>query len=186
MPGVFQDAIPHFPREVQCLGHPERLLVVPEADAEALAETLVERVLARVAEGRVPHVVSEPDRLRQVLVESQRSGNHTRDSSRLQRVRHPRSVMVTGRVDEHLRLAFEPSKRLRVQDPVAVALKRRPDEALVLVAKPTARPVRTNRERRQPCVFLRLDRLPKGIGNRSGELGHLRPRLVVGSAHERP
>ena len=50
-------------REVEPSRDRERLLVVAEAAAEALAQRLVERLLAGVAERRVAHVVPEPDRL---------------------------------------------------------------------------------------------------------------------------
>ena len=108
--------------------------------AEALAQALVERLLARVAERRVAHVVAEADRLRQVLVQAQRPGDAARDPGRLERVRHARAVVVAGRVDEDLRLALQPPERLRVEDPVAVALERRPQPAFLLLrARPRAR-----------------------------------------------
>ena len=44
-----------------------RLLVVPEPRAERAAERLVQRLLAGVPERRVPRVVTEPDRLGQVV-----------------------------------------------------------------------------------------------------------------------
>ena len=97
-------------------------------------EQRVERRLAGVAERRVAHVVAEPDRLGQVLVQPQRARDDAGDAGRLERVRHARAVVVAGGVDEDLRLALQPAERLRVEDAVAVALERRPDEALGLVA----------------------------------------------------
>ena len=47
----------------------ERLLVVAEVPAEVLVQRLVERLLAGVPERRVTHVVAEPDRLHEVLVQ---------------------------------------------------------------------------------------------------------------------
>ena len=43
-----------------------------EAAVEALAQARVERLLPGVAERRVAHVVAEPDRLGQILVQAQR------------------------------------------------------------------------------------------------------------------
>ena len=128
--GVREDPVAHLVRQVQLLGDPQRLLVVAEAGAEALAQARVERLLAGVPERRVAHVVAEPDRLGQILVQPQRAGDDAGDPGRLERVRHARAVVVAGRVDEDLRLALQPPERLRVDDPVAVALERRPDAAL--------------------------------------------------------
>ena len=55
----------------------------------------------------------------------ERARDDARDAGRLERVRHPRAVVVARRVDEDLRLALQAPERLRVEDPVAVALKRR-------------------------------------------------------------
>ena len=54
---------------------PERLLVVTEAPPEAALHCGVEGVLARVPERRVAHVVTEADRLDEVLVQPQRAGD---------------------------------------------------------------------------------------------------------------
>ena len=104
---------------------PERVLVVAEAPVEPLAQRLVERLFARVAERRVPEVVAEPDRLDEVLVQPQRPRDAARDPGGLERVGQPRAVVVAGGVDEDLRLVHQPPERLRVHDPVAIALERR-------------------------------------------------------------
>ena len=70
--GVREDAVAHLVREVERARDPVRLLVMAETAAEALRHGRIERVLARVPERRVPHVVPEPDRLREVLVQPQR------------------------------------------------------------------------------------------------------------------
>ena len=96
-----------------------------EAAPPALAHARVEHLLADVAEGRVPEVVPEPDRLGEVLVEPQRARDGARDPARLERVREPRAVVVALGRDEHLRLVLQAPERLGVHDPVAVALERR-------------------------------------------------------------
>ena len=154
-----------------------------EAGAEPLAEAAVERVLAGVAERRVARVVSEPDRLGQVLVQPQRPGDDARDRRRLERVRDPRPVVVAGGVDEDLRLALQPAERLRVDDPVAVALERRPDAALVFLAQPPARLVRAHGERRERRLLGRADARLEGVGNSSGQLRH---HVLAYSAPRRP
>ena len=92
----------------------------------------VERLLARVTEGRVAGVVAEPDRLDEILVQPERTGDDAGDPGRLERVGHPGPVVVAGRVDEDLRLALQAPERLGMDDPVAVALERRADAALLL------------------------------------------------------
>ena len=80
--GVAQDAVAHRLGQVERLedvDHAQRVLVVAEAAAEALAAGAIEHVLADVPERRVPDVVAEPDRLRQVLVEPERAGDRPAD-----------------------------------------------------------------------------------------------------------
>src|SRR5581483_8795071 len=67
---------------------PEALEVVLEASV--LVHELVERVLARVAEGRVAEVVRERDRLREVLVETESARDRARDLRDIDRVGEPR------------------------------------------------------------------------------------------------
>src|SRR5215217_9116895 len=101
------------------------MLVVAETAPPVCAQAAVEHRLPRVAEGRVPEVVAEPDRLGEVLVQSERARHAASDAARLERVREPGAVVVAFRRDEDLRLVLQPPEGLRVNDPVAVALKRR-------------------------------------------------------------
>ena len=140
---------------------PERLLVVPEPRAEPLAQRLVERLLAGMPERRVPRVVAEPDRLDEILVQPERPRDDARDRGRLERVGHPRAVVVALGVDEDLRLPLQPAKRLRVDDPVAVALERRPHAARLLGPLAPPRLVRADGERRQPRLLALPDKEPK-------------------------
>ena len=93
--------------------------------------------------------MAEADRLDQVLVQPQGTSDRARDLRDLKGVREPRSVVVAGWSDEHLRLVLEAPKGLGVDDPVAVTLERRPQPTVGLGALP-------------PC----------GIGSR-GERGEL-------------
>ena len=94
--GVVEDAVADLSGEVEplpvaleALDHPQRVLVVAKAHAVALLQAVVEHVLADVPEGRVPEVVAEADRLRQVLVESQRA------LATLRAIPHASSVCVS-------------------------------------------------------------------------------------------
>ena len=114
---------------------PQRVLVVLEAAAAALAQRRVERLLADVAEGRVAEVVAEPDRLGQVLVEAERPGDRAGDPAGLERVGEPGPVVVALGGDEDLGLVLEAPEGLRVDDPVAVALERGADRAVGLLGR---------------------------------------------------
>ena len=178
-PRVVEDPVANFVGEVesaaialQHVDHPQRMLVVAETAAEALLQELVQRLLARVSERRVPEVVAEPDRLDEVLVEPKRPRDPARDPGRLERVREPRAVVIAGRVDEHLRLVHEPPEGLRVDDAVAVALEGRPQQARLLLARAPARLVGAHGQRREPAVFVLANALLEGIGSPSGKLGH--------------
>ncbi len=143
----------------------------------------VERVLARVPERRVPHVVPEPDRLGQVLVEPECPRDDPRDRSRLERVRHPRAVVVALRVDEDLRLALQATEGLRVDDAVAVALERRPYAALLLRKLTASRLERAHRERRQ-ALLERPDPLLEGRSRRPRYFHEARVVAEAGEARE--
>src|SRR6185369_1048783 len=86
-----------------------------------LGHQLAQLLLARVAEGRMPDVVAERDRLDQRLVQLQRASDRARDLRDLERVGHARAEVVAGAVDEDLRLVFEAAERAAVDDAVAVA-----------------------------------------------------------------
>jgi hypothetical protein len=142
---------------------------------EALLQQPVERLLAGVPERRVAEVVAEADRLGEILVQPQRTGDRARDPARLERVRQTRAVVVSFRRDEDLRLVLEPPEALGVDDPVAVALERRAQAARRLLDG-TLRGIRARRERRQRVVLERPHAgLERGrdvlIGERCIEVG---------------
>ena len=167
---VREDPVADLVGEVQFPRDPERLLVVQEVAAEALAQGLVERLLACVPERRVTGVVPEPDRLHEVLVQPQRAGDDTGDRGRLERVGHAGAVVVALRVDEDLGLPLQPAERLRVDDPVAVALERRPDAARLLLALAAARRVRADGERRQRRLLQRSHALGERVRDTACDL----------------
>ena len=182
--GVLEDAVAHLPRQVEAaavaleaLDDAQRVLVVTKAAAAALAHHLVERLLAGVAERRVPEVVAEPDRLDEILVQAQRAGDAARDAGRLERVREARAEVVAFRVDEDLRLVAEPAERLRMDDAVAVALERRAQPALLLRQVPPARLVGANGKGRQPLLLVLPHEARKGVSNPTGGLRHPGARL---------
>ena len=97
-------------------------------------QAVVEHRLADVPERRVPQVVPEADRLREVLVQPQRARHVAGDPAGLERVGEARAVVVALGGDEHLGLVLEPAEGLGVDDPVAVALEGRAVAGVLLRA----------------------------------------------------
>ena len=140
---MVEDAVAHLLGQVEAatvalqhLDHAQRVLVVLEAAVAALAQGSVERLLAGMAKRRVAEIVTEPDRLGQVLVEAERAGDGASDPAGLQRVGQPGPVVVALGGDEDLGLVLEPPEGLAVDNAIAIALERRADWAVRLLDRP--------------------------------------------------
>jgi hypothetical protein len=83
----------------------------------------VQGLLARVAKGRVPEIVTQANGLGEVFVHSQCSGQGPPDLGHLQGVGQARAVIVTLRHDKDLGLVLEPAEGCGVDNPVPVALE---------------------------------------------------------------
>jgi hypothetical protein len=175
--GVREDPVAHLLRQVQRLGDAQRVLVVMKAPSRVILQGAVERLLAGMAERWMPHVVPQSDRLDEVFVQTQRPRDSTGDGRGLERVRHACSVVVAGRIDEHLGLALEAPERLRMQDAVAVTLERRAQQALLLfvLAQPSSRLVRAHGKRREPALLVLANVLFEGVCDSSGHFRHAGP-----------
>ena len=148
---MLRDAVADLPREIQALAvvfqpvdDPQALLVV----IEAARSQIVEDALAGVTKRRVAEIVTERDRLGQLLVQTEDLRDRPRDLRDLQRVREPRAVVVALRRQKDLRLVRQASKRLGVDDAVAIALERSPQviRTLVLGAAPRSEERRVGKE----------------------------------------
>src|ERR1035441_3057360 len=107
-PGVADDPVAHRHRQIQAqplalqrVDDAQRVLVVAEGRSEALPQAAINTVLADVTEWWMAEIVTEADRLHQILVELQRPGDRARYLGHLQRVREPRAVMIAPRSEEH-------------------------------------------------------------------------------------
>ena len=89
-------------------------------------------LFAQMTERWMPEIVGQRDRLGQVLVHAQRAGERARDARDLDRVGHPRAIMIACAVEENLRLVLEPAEGAAVHDPVAVPLESSAETVLVL------------------------------------------------------
>jgi len=107
---------------LQRIHRAQRLNVVVEAFAVPLHHA-VERLFARMREGRMPHIVHQRKRLREVFVQTQNIGGRARDLRHFDGVGQAVSKMVGERRREDLRLMLEAPKRPRMNDAVPVSLK---------------------------------------------------------------
>ncbi len=156
-PGVVEDAVADAHGEVEprpvpfdLLHDAEALLVVQERPAVPLAKDLVQRLLARVTEGRVPQIVPHGDGLDEVLVQVERPAHGAGEARDLKGVRQPRAVVVALGRDEDLCLVLQPAERLGVDDAVAVALVRVAEGIGLLGRLPLLGPGTRGERRRRP------------------------------------
>lgn len=98
--------------------------VVVKAESVAL-ETGIECAFSRVAEGRVPDIVRERQRLGQIHVQTQCGCNLAYHLCDFYRVGETAAEVVGRAGGEHLRLACKPAKRARLHHTITVPFKRR-------------------------------------------------------------
>ena len=105
--------------------HPPALAHV----AKSARGQLVQDPLPGMAEGRMPEVVAEGDRLGQILVERQGPGDCAGDLVNLQRMGQAGAVMVPFRCEKYLGFVLESAEGLAMEDSVPVMLKHGTDRA---------------------------------------------------------
>src|SRR5690606_29628258 len=180
---VLEDAFARLEREIEPGKRCIPLLELVD-DAKGLqvvlepavfAHAIVELVLTGVAEGRVPEIVREADRLDEILVEPHRARDSARDLRDLERVGQSRTVVIPLVIDEDLRLVDETPKRRRMDDAVAVAL-----ELVAVLGRPLRIPPAAR------CGVVRGIRRERGRGSRSPRTHAVSrpsaPRRTKGSA----
>ena len=138
---VLQQALAHLARQIQpgtvgrptfqSIDHAQDLLVV--AKPAVVRHALVERLLAAVAERRVPDVVAQREGFAEGFVRMQRGPDAAGDLAHLEAVRQSRAVVVALVIHEDLGLVHESSERGGVRDPVAIALVARAQRILRFV-----------------------------------------------------
>ncbi len=123
--GVVDDAIAHFPGQVEAIAslqlvhHAQALHVV----LEAARGQLVQCALPDVAKGCVAKVMRQGDGFGQVFVQKQAPGDGARHLGHFQGVRQPGAVMVSLRRQKNLCLELQATKPLGMDDTVPVTLK---------------------------------------------------------------
>ena len=144
------EPLQRFPAEVQSIefgigcfqpgDDADRMGIVVEAAGSR--ERGAQRILAGMAERRMAEVVSEAQRLGQVLVEAERPRHRPADLRHFQAVRQADPVVVAVRRDEHLSFMAEAAEGDRVDQAVPVALENIARAARARIAfrvKPAAR-----------------------------------------------
>ena len=104
-----QNTITHFRAQIQSLTaffqpfhHPKALFIVVKASHD-----IAQSCLTCVSKWRVPQIVTLRNCFGQVFVEAQCSGNGAGNLANLDGVGEPRAVMVTHRIEKHLRLVHQ-------------------------------------------------------------------------------
>ena len=122
---MVDDAVTHLPRQIeplatalQHLDHAQALLIVCEGGVEAFSHG----ALTGVTERRMSEVVSESDRLGQVLIQAQSTRQRTRDLGNLKGMCQASAVMVASGGKKDLCFIHQAAERLAMDDAVAVAL----------------------------------------------------------------
>ena len=123
---MIYDAVAHLERKIKPLAvlfqhvdDAERLLAV----AESARRELGEHTFADVPEGRMPQIVPERDRLRQIFVQGKTPRERTGDLAHIKRMRQSGHVVIAVGRKEYLRLILQTQERLGIYDPVPVPLK---------------------------------------------------------------
>ena len=109
----------------QRVDHAQALEVVLKACALRIVrlQTIVQRILARVAKRRVAKIMCQRNGFDQILVDLQGTGNRSAQLGDLQRMGEARTKEVTLVIQENLGLVNEPAERRGMHDAVAVALE---------------------------------------------------------------
>ena len=132
------DSIPHFLAEIepfavffQHIHHPQALLIVGK-----VTEDVVEHRFSRMSKRSVSQIMSLGNRLGQVLVQSQCPRNGACNLADFQCVSQTGAVVISHRIEKHLRFVHQTAVGFAVDDAVAVALERCADIALLLRSLP--------------------------------------------------
>ena len=127
---MIRDTVSDLPSQIKSLTivlkrlhYANTLLVMCKLGVEALLHS----VFSRVSKRRVADIVPKSRRLGKILIKAQASRYDTSYLRNLKRMRHTRSIMVSGRSKKHLRFIHKPPEGLAVQYFISVTLKFRAD-----------------------------------------------------------
>ena len=87
---------------------------------------LLQRVLTRMSKGRVADIVNESNRLDQIFIEAESTGDGSRNLSDLEGMGQTCSVMIPLVIGKDLSLVLKSTKSRAVNDAIPVVLINRP------------------------------------------------------------
>jgi hypothetical protein len=129
---VLDDALADSERKVQSAMRGVTLLKVFD-DAQCVEvviepaavprEAAVQSTFAGMPKGRMPDIVNQRKRLRQIFVQTKRGRNRSGDLSNLHRVGQPAAKVVGGAAGKDLSLPCQAPEGARLHDPLAIALE---------------------------------------------------------------
>ena len=98
---------------------------------EASGEQIIQGPLAGMTEGRMPQIVPQSNRFRQVLIQAEGSRDSSRQTGDFQGVRQPCAVMVPFRREEDLRFMLQAAESLGMRNSVHIPLETGADFTLL-------------------------------------------------------
>src|SRR5215211_6342188 len=98
----------------------QRLLVVVETTLAL--EALIEHIFARMAEWRMPNIMTQRERFNEILIELQRTGNGPCNRGNFERMCEPGPMVIAHVAREDLGFMTQPAKRCTVNDPIPITL----------------------------------------------------------------
>ena len=166
---MFPQTFAHFERQVQAgkiwirrfeqLYNAHALTIVIES--AVVLHAFRQHLLTGMPKGRVPEIMGERDRFRQVLVQSQRARDGATDRRDLDGMRQAGAQMIASPVKENLGLIFHAAEGAGMNDPGAIALKLGPISMARLGVFAAARFTRFLCKRREDGALCRLHLLPR-------------------------
>src|SRR5579859_2898100 len=94
------------PRFFQISNNPKTLHIV----LVAVAQESIQRFLPGMTEGRMPQIVRQRNRFRQILIQSECPANHPGYLRHFEDVTHPCRIVVSGGSNEYLCLSAKASE----------------------------------------------------------------------------
>ena len=130
--------------DLQMIDHPQRLQIVVKTAVVRHDDR--HRPFARVTEGRMPQIMRQRDRFRQIDVQRKRVGDRLRNGSDLDGMGQTVPQVVPRSAQKNLRFVLQTPERTAVQNTIPVSLKVRAERVDRLgMATARCRTLRTDR-----------------------------------------
>ena len=138
---MIQNPISCFPRQIQPLPVLLQNLYYPDTLTEmgkSVRIDLIQRALTCMTEGSMSQIMSQRDRLYQILIQPESLCNRSRNLGYFQGMGKTVSVMISLRCQKYLGLIFQPPECLAVQNTIPVSLVNGTDITLLFRTLPSS------------------------------------------------